>query len=62
VPFNLLHAVIGPKVCPPPSARGTPATPFNICQRFVRLKAINRQFSRMMAGPIALALSKAIDK
>jgi hypothetical protein len=31
-------------------------------QNFFGLKAINRQLSRMMAGPIAFALTETIDK
>jgi hypothetical protein len=46
----------------PPSADSAAAAALDVLQNFISLKAINRQGSPMMAGPIAFTLAEAIDK
>jgi hypothetical protein len=62
LPRSLLHTVVRSKINPPPSASNASASALNISKRLIGLKAIERQRPLMMAGPIALTPSSAIDQ
>ena len=59
---RLLFAVVGSQISSPPSTGSAPAAALDVAQNFFGLEAINRKLPRMMAGAVALALTKAIVK
>jgi hypothetical protein len=58
----LLLAVVWPEIGTPPSADSAAASALDVAQNFFGLEAVDRQLAVMMAGPVAFAFAKAIDK
>jgi len=61
LPWCFLLAVVRSKISPSPAASCATAALLDVTKDFVSPETIQRQLSRMMAGPIAFSFATAID-